>query len=180
MNITIIISCATSVCTCIGVLIAVINLRQMRKNHYANHERTSKQATIDFFDELKKNSYDIEKKIFFKYGNNPIVLSELSEEEIFEIKQFLSRLERFSTGVNTGVYDLKIANRLSGSYFINTYYQLKPYIADIRKSRFDNTLYEEFEHMINNLMHMHSTLSYPDGNIEHSKIPEKNTTVIIK
>lgn len=180
MNLTVIISCAASVCTCIGVLIAMINLRQMRKNHYANHERTSKQATIDFFDELKKNSYDIEKKIALKYGNNPIVLSELSNEEIFEIKQFLSRLERFSAGVNVGIYDLKITNRIGGLQLINTYYQLKPYIADIRKNSFDNTFYEEFEHMTNNLIHLHSTFSYPEGNIEYSTIPDKKTTTFHK
>lgn len=112
--------------------------------------------------------------LVLKYGNNPIVLSELTDEEIFEIKQFLSHLERFSTGVNVGVYDLKVANRLSGSYFINLYYQLKPYIIYIRKTRFDNTLYEEFEHMVNNLMTMHASLTFPDGNIEYSNIPEKS------
>lgn len=89
-------------------------------------------------------------------------------------------MERFSAGVNVGVYDLKITNRIAGSYLINLYYQIKPYIVNIRKSRFDNTLYEEFEHMINNLMRIHTPLSCPEGNIEYSTIPEKKTTVIIK
>lgn len=64
MDVTTIISCIASVFTCIGVFIAMINLRLMRKNHFANHERTSKQATIEFFDNLKKNSHDTKKCLF--------------------------------------------------------------------------------------------------------------------
>lgn len=69
---------------------------------------------------------------------------------------------------------------MNSSNITYTDYQLKPFIIDIRKNRVDNTLYEEFEHMTNNLMRMHSKLSFPEGNIEYSIIPDKETNNIHK
>lgn len=159
---------AASIFACIGVAIALVNLFQLRKTYLATHERTCKQTTIEFFNELKKESEEIEKKLFLKYGLEPIHLDELDEETLLQIKQYLSLLERFSLGVNLGVYDLIVADRMSGSFFINTYYQLQPFILDIRKKRFDNRLYEEFEHMKNELEKIRSTFSEIGGEIKHS------------
>ena len=68
-----------SVFACIGVAIALVNLFQLRKTYLATHERTCKQTTIEFFNELKKESEEIEKKLFLKYGLEPIHLDELEK-----------------------------------------------------------------------------------------------------
>ena len=153
----------TLVLTIISVVIALFNLFQLRKTYYANHERAAKKDTIDAFHDLKIKSKDTEKFLYLKYRYNPIVLSDLSEEKKFEIKQYLSILERFSLGVNIGVYNINIANALSGAFFINTFNQLQPYIKEIRRERIDNNLYEEFEHMTNELVKIREKYSSTGG-----------------
>lgn len=152
----------------IGIIIAFVNLQTIKKQYKAQYERTCKEETIKFFHELKQRSHEIEKRIFADFGTKPINIEKIKDPDYFmEIKNFLSLLERFSLGVNTQIYDLNIADRLSGSYFINMYNQLNPFIQKIRKQRNDNRLYEEFEMMKISLGNLRKPNIESNGDLKH-------------
>ena len=136
-----------SLFTCTGIIVAVFTFIQARRAFFAQHERASKQLTIELLQTLIRDSYQTEKFLRSRFGTNPIILNDLSEDELYDIWQFLSRLERFSAGVNAGILNLTMANRQVGNWFIYTYNQLYPYIKFLRDSRNENNLFEEFEHM---------------------------------
>ena len=83
---------AAPIFACIGVAIALVNLFQLRKTYLATHERTCKQTTIEFFNELKKESEEIEKKLFEEYVQTELASygDLLSVEETMEITGYSS------------------------------------------------------------------------------------------
>ena len=149
-----------SLFTCMGVIVAIFTFIQARRAFFAQHERASKQLTIEFLHTLMRESYEIEKLLRSRYGTDPIILADLSEDELYEIWQFLSRLERFSAGVNAGILNLTMANRQVGNWFIYTYNQLYPYIKFSRDARHENRLFEEFEYMKTCMESLRSTYAH--------------------
>lgn len=142
-----ILSVVFSAFACVGVIISAKNLLFLKKQFLANYEVAKKKATIDFFNETKKQSKEIERKLF---KNQKIDWETVKNDDdlYYEIKEYLGLLEHFSVGVNIHIYDFDVANRLSGSFFINKYEQMYQFIVGIRGVRNDASLYCEFEYMV--------------------------------
>lgn len=185
MNIVLkIIELVLSGITSAGVIVAIINFLLAKKQYLSNqkkylsnYERACKKDTIDIFHEIKKEAKEIERQL---YTNEPVIMDDINQNRdlYFEIKEYLSLLERFSVGVNTGIYDLNIADRLSGSFFINKYYQFHPFILDIRQKRQDKRLYDEFETMVKKLEKIRQNRLREEGNIIHSPNNIDNKTAL--
>lgn len=62
-----------------------------------------------------------------------------------DISELLSTVEHMSVGVNVGVYDIHILERMSGSYMIKMFQRLHPYITHIREAKKNDNAYIEFE-----------------------------------
>lgn len=174
-NIQLIVSCFT----CIGVVISLVNLILLRRNFLASHERTRKQATIDFYHDLKNRSTEIEQWLFseFMHGSTQIDLNEIDDDLSFKIRSYLSILEQFSTGVNLGIYDVTVTYRLSGTSLINTYNQLKPYITAMRKERNEPILYKEFELLTIKLQQINYQPPDVGGELKYSPQDDYNVKI---
>ena len=162
-----IISAFFSAFACVGVIIAAKNLLFLKKQFLANYEVAKKKATIDFFNETKKQAKEIERQLF---KNQKIDWETVSKNDdlYYEIKEYLGLLEHFCVGVNIGIYDFDVANRLSGSFFINKYEQMYQIIIEIRKVRNDNSLYNEFEGMVYNLKSTRKETLPTEGNLKNA------------
>ncbi|MCL2169568.1 MAG: DUF4760 domain-containing protein [Defluviitaleaceae bacterium] len=139
------------------IVISVIALFVSVHNLFSSKIRERKQATLDAFDILQREVLDgirnVKKKDTIKLGR----MGKESNPELWrELTLYLVRLERFSVGVNTRVYDLRVLNRLVGSYLIDVYYIIEPVIikkremsANIKKP--NKKTYDEFERVIERL-----------------------------
>jgi len=144
-----------------------VQLYLMQKTFKADHERRKKQSTVEYLNNIREQYRGLTNKLLSKFDENAINLSEIDAETKVEIKELLSILEHLSTGVNTGVYDYDIIKRMSGSYLVNRYKQMLPYIDNAQKT--SRTLYIEFETLCkridNDTRKLHITTN---GNIEFS------------
>lgn len=121
----------------------------------ADHERRKKQSTIEYVNEVRKIYLPIAKKITNKFGENRIInVDDIEEEDISDIRECLSTVEHLASGVNIGIFDLKIIERMSGSYFIDMIDKFRPYIKDVRAKKANRRLYVELETMCRDIEKM--------------------------
>ena len=108
-----------------------------------------KQATLDAFNILQEQAFD---KINL-YSKSKI--KEISEDEhskqYKELTLLIARIEHFSVGVNSDIYDVKIVKRLAGKYFCALYDKLLPMIEKKRKINITDRHYDEFEALVKKL-----------------------------
>lgn len=109
--------------------------------------RQKKEATLVAYNELQDD-------VLSKLNKYPVPMPEIEYhgEEWHELTVCLAKLERFSVGINTGIYSLKTLNRLGGAYYIRQFEKLKPMIDRKRAERIaDGKHYDEFEKTVNKL-----------------------------
>jgi hypothetical protein len=115
----------------------------LHKTFISDHDRRSKQSTIEYMSSIREKYRGLSNKLIDKFGENPINLDQLDDITKNDVKELLSTLEHLSVGVNTGVYDFDILNRMTGGYLIKRYHQLLPYITKAQKN--SPTFFIEFE-----------------------------------
>ena len=152
----------------ITLMLVVVRLFLIHKIYKADHERTKKQSTIEYINSIRQYYKPLEVKLTRKFGKTAVInLADIDDDIKEDIRELLSVIENLSTGVNSEVYDAEIINRMSGSYFINLYKRLQPYI-DHARIRDNNPLYfQEFEAMINCFKEMRNTKN-TQGDIKYS------------
>ena len=121
----------------ISILAFILSLWQF----YRDSSRQKKEATLNAYNELQDDVFTH----LSQYGF-PMPEFEYQGEEWKKITVYLAKLERFSVGVNTGIYSLDVLNHLGGAYYIRQFEKLKPIID---RKRAENLVvgghYEEFE-----------------------------------
>lgn len=117
--------------------------------------RQRKKATIDAYSYLETEAY---RKLEKYKSDRETITKENNKMGWKEITEALSELEKFSVGVNTDVYDIKVLNRIGGDFFINNFYDHKR-IIDIKRSEEDEP-YDEFELTCKHLLFYRSCKNY--------------------
>ena len=141
-----------------GVVVAVMQLRKMRisndqqeQTFLADHERRKKQSTIEFYNEIDRETVVMKTLIYKKDPRGVINVDVIgSDAELAaSIKRYLSLMERFAVGVNTNVYDIGVFDRIAGGATVKTYYKLREYILGARKK--SHSAYIDLELMVQDL-----------------------------
>lgn len=118
--------------------------------------RQKKEATLNAYNELQNDVFSDLTKYSF-----PVSKVKRGDEEWNKFTVYLAKLERFSVGINTGIYSIQILNHLGGAYFICEYEKLEPIIIQKRK---DNIVpgghYDEFEKAVSRLKKYRSAKSF--------------------
>lgn len=107
-----------------------------------NHQR--KLDTYIAFDALEKDAFSLISKELVCIAINKHPLKEIEWEDITNA---LSKIEHFSVGINTRIFDISIVNRFGGSHFIKEYELLKP-IIDIKQKKSETPIYTELKEAI--------------------------------
>ncbi len=112
--------------------------------------RQKRESTLIAYNELQND-------VFSDLTQYPCPLPpvEYHGEEWNKFTVYLAKLERFSVGINTGIYSIRTLNRLGGAYFITEFEKLKPVIDCKRKANVvPGGHYDEFEKTVNKLRKM--------------------------
>ena len=140
---------ATFVLSIISILLAVISAVHSIYVYIQTVKHDKKQATLDAFNILQEQVLD---KINL-YSNSKIkeIAEDARSKEYKELTILMARIEHFSVGVNTEIYDLKIVKRLAGKHFCMLFDKLRPMIEKKRKINKTDKHYDEFEKLVEEL-----------------------------
>lgn len=124
----------------VAILVSILALLFSIVQFARDSSRKKKESTLNAYNALQ---YDAFKKLN-KYVDMSTI--EYQSEAWEEITICLAQIENFSVGINTGIYSLKILNRLGGAFFIRQFEKLTPVINLKRgKNVSPGSHYDEFE-----------------------------------
>lgn len=159
----------------IAIIIALFSIIVSAAIYYKGVQREMKQATLDAFNVLQEQVFDKLNQYTFveireicnnwqqaieeKRKKMKIDDGELNEKEKQKRKHYfseyrvlsgyLARIEHFALGVNTRIYDAKIAERAATSYLVMLYRgKLKPLIEVKHSGDGDVEYYAEFRKLV--------------------------------
>lgn len=140
----------------LAVLVAGLSVVVSISIYYVEICRKRKRDTLEAFQVLENQVFDPLSRYTFTeieevsdawteiklrsktFKEREIGLTTKEEEQVrkyAELTGFIARIEHFSLGVNTGIYDAKIAERGMTSFFVGTYrYKLEPLIKSKHSS----------------------------------------------
>ncbi|MCL2042653.1 MAG: DUF4760 domain-containing protein [Treponema sp.] len=132
-----------------GVVIALIQLK-------ADHERRKKQATIEFYQKIRKENTMLLKVINEIFTINQVInvddVEGKDNQDILNIiKEYLFYMEMISVGINTNVYSDTIFERISGVSVTRSFYRFREIIYFLRRRSNNQAAYKDFEDLISKL-----------------------------
>lgn len=127
MNMELYISLAAMIISLISVIVSVAI-------YLIGIQRDKKQDTLDSFNLLQEQVFDKLNLITYseitnickKVDNGSI--DDETNSKYYELLGYLARLEHFSLGVNTGIYDAKTAERAGTAFLVSLRKKLLPVI----------------------------------------------------
>jgi Tfp pilus assembly protein PilE len=155
----------------ITLLVLSAQLYFLYKSFIADHERRKKQATIEYVNSIREryiNAINTINERFDSKEFDAINLNKMTEDDKRHVRTYLSTVEHLAAGVNCGVYDIDILERMGGTGFITQFNKFWPYIKDRRKN-YSSSVYIEFEIMCDDIKKIRR-IREKRGNIVHSKI----------
>lgn len=137
---------ATFIISIASIILAIISAVHSIYVYIQTVKHDKKQATLDAFNILQEQVLD---KINL-YSNSRIkeVAEDARAKEYKELTILMARIEHFSVGVNTKIFDLEIVKRLAGKHFCVLYDKLLPMIDKKRKINKTGKHYDEFEKLV--------------------------------
>lgn len=144
--------------TLIGILFAVLEFYHLRKATLAENERTQKQATLDFYMTIKDELYAFNHIIYERYKRALIPYSEIKDDDVFirAAKSYLNTMEIAATGINTGIYNIYVFDRLYGDVCVRVSAQLSDYIKNRRLLINEPEIYRDYDLLCKNLIAIQS------------------------
>lgn len=139
--------------TCLGVVIAVLEFGRAYKASLAENERKQKQDTLEFYLTIKNDLYQINHIIYNRYKRERIIYAEIENDEEFinEIKSYLNIMEIVATGINTGIYNIFVFDRLYCDVCVRVAVQLEDYIVNRRKLINEKEIYRDYDLLVEKL-----------------------------
>lgn len=133
----------------VSLVIAILSLFYTFVIHKQTVEHDKKQATLDAFNILQEQVLD--KLNCYTDSKIKEISEDARSKDYKSITILMARIEHFSVGVNSDIYDIKVVKRLAGKHFCALYKKLLPMIEKKRKINKSDKHYDEFEKMIEKL-----------------------------
>lgn len=124
----------TNISSILGTIIAICALCYTKHTYEENVKHDRIRATVSDFPQLRKNNQEL-----------VLNISDLDErEKELCLKCYLGQMEHFAVGINSGAYDLKTVNRMSGGMLVNQYKHLtREFIGDRRNNKKHSEVHNE-------------------------------------
>lgn len=113
-----------------------------------DNSRQKRESTLNAYNDLQDDVFTNLNILLSEYKIKKKKLTSLrsGDKDWEDITEYLAKIERFSVGINSGIYSIKVLNRLGGGYFIRLYEELSPVITKKRKANISKgNHYDEFE-----------------------------------
>jgi len=133
----------------LGVAFVAIQIRLQTRIARADHDRKKKQSTIEFYDSISEENYQLLVDIKDKDLNLSIVNTDKALKK--SVTRYLARLERLAVGVHYKIYDIKLLCYMAGRRFSDIYNQFKTYICEVRIEEKSPNRYIEFERLVKDI-----------------------------
>lgn len=144
---------ASHIMICVTGGVAIWQLLAIRKNSKADHERRRKQATIEFHHKISSKCYELLSQINCKFQEDMVInVCDVKDDDatIKVIKKYLALMEMLAVGINTGIYDIAMFDRMNGAFVIRCYNRFKEIIAFLRRDIYAYR-YSDFESLVSKL-----------------------------
>lgn len=144
---------ATLIFSIVSIVLSIVSVVHSFFVYSQTVKHDKKQATLDAFNILQEQVLD---KINL-YPNSKIkeIAEDARSKEYKELTILIARIEHFSVGVNSEIYDLETVKRLAGKHFCMLYDKLLPMIDKKRKINKTDKHYDEFEKLVVGLNHLY-------------------------
>jgi hypothetical protein len=139
----------------VGLVVAIWQLRLMKKGIYADHERRKKQATLEYCQEFNEKCNEFFEQIDENENLRGKVLNvcdvETNGKMQNAIRQYLSLMEKLAIGVNVGIYDLAVFDKIVGHKTVRRFERIKEAIDFFRKDNDNPYLYTEIQKLVSEI-----------------------------
>ncbi|MBR0510188.1 MAG: DUF4760 domain-containing protein [Clostridia bacterium] len=134
----------------ISILAFVLSVVQFFKDS----SRQKKESTLIAYNDLQDDVFTNLNKMLHSLPKDESGRIDINvDNDNWEvITSFLAKIEKFSVGINTGIYSLDVLNRVGGGYFIRIYDALSMIID--RKTEYNvsnGKHYDEFQKTVDKL-----------------------------
>ncbi len=145
----------------IGIILIVRQLSLSLHESEREHQRRQNEMTLNAYNAVRGDLRNAIRRVREELGLNDM-FDDVTEEHLKKIinnkplrddvARVLGYLNKFSVGIKYDVFNLSLINDLSGTFFIRTYKQFKPYIDWVRKD--SEVFYLEYERIVEKLERM--------------------------
>lgn len=153
MKIEFIIPMVSAIIALISTIISALALYYSNRHQKEMRIQACKQSTIEAFNKIQNEVLD--KLIDVPADNAKLMVRNLYKKECKEsynaYKVMIARLEHFAVGIDEGVYDKEIVEKLAGSHLIFLYDKIEPIIKKANENSDNNMYYCHFTNLIKNL-----------------------------
>ncbi|CAA6817349.1 MAG: Unknown protein [uncultured Sulfurovum sp.] len=148
----------------IGVVGVVLIIRQLRLSLHESereHQRRQNEMTLNAYNTVRGDLRETIRRVRHKLELNDMFdqftednLQHIIEDNVLrdDVARMLGFLNKFAVGIKYDVFNLELLNDLSGTLFIQTFSQFKPYIDWVRKD--SEVFYMDYERLVEKLKHM--------------------------
>ena len=142
----------TAIAAAASAIIAAVALRKTKQSQEQMAVDARRAATIIAFNRLQDEVLD---KMVSYHPEDVRTLIEYKDDQMREAyddcRALIAKCEHFSVGVNSGVYDFDITNRLGGTHLIYLYGKIEPVIEEARSGAKEGIPFHEFEQLVDRL-----------------------------
>jgi len=152
---------AQTVFVVISLLLVVWQIKQATKEAKADHARRQEEALIEYFTNSFQLFYPRMHLLEQRFGKEAI-RNPMTKEHILEIESdqelsieflhMLGFLETFSTGVNEGVFEFRLADKLIGGGIIDAWTFVQPYVLHFQQQHGKTRFYDQIETLAKRLI----------------------------
>ncbi len=131
----------------ITALIILVQTNIAIRSFRLDHDRRRNEATIHYMNEIRPRYRILNEHLKETLGEGVIDKKKISaiinnDELLIELMDILGLFEHLAVGVNAKVFDIKLLNRMSGTYLINVHDRYLPYFESRRKAKNNPKFYE--------------------------------------
>ena len=148
----------------IGVFLIVHQLMLSRQESEREHQRRQNEMTLNAYNTVRGDLRATIRRVrqqlelddmFAQFTEHKLKLIINDKVLRDDVEKMLGFLNKFAVGIKYDVFNIYLLNDLSGSLFIQTYRQFKPYIDWVRK---DETFgYVDYERLVESLKEIQRT-----------------------
>ncbi|GLQ27265.1 DUF4760 domain-containing protein [Sulfitobacter pacificus] len=117
-------------------IIALVSFRNQRKLENC-------RATFSALHQLTENVSEAGGKVYAHYAEGGYSFEHSSKEQELNLLRYLDYLEDIAVGVNMGVYDIDIVNRVMGTQIIMASVRFDYFIEGIRRKQGSDNFYKD-------------------------------------
>lgn len=142
----------------VGILLIIRQLNLSLQENEREHQRRQNEMTLNAYNTVRGDLRETIRRVRHKLNLNDM-FDQFTEDNLEyiikdkelreDVARMLGMINKFAVGIKYDVFNLHLLNDLSGTLFIQTFHQFKPYIDWVRKD--SDVFYMDYERLVEKL-----------------------------